>query len=326
MGGGVELPAGTGVGIPVSTRPHAPAAIPACCPTVARRVRNRPRSRALPNALPSGPHSSGDVPVRRPPRRGGSHPCGGRRDRRARGAPAPRRLDSARNARDRRARDSGRRVPGDPLTGRPAPCSSHRVERNIPRLAGRAHVVPRRVRAQRDRPRPGLDPDHCHGLGIATAIETEVPQRAGAVAFRWLVLGMRRVAPGVRGPSAPQDLLPCLPFLGVGSALVVRTWCFPLVWSLTLATAVATRVGNFAVIAHLVAFPHCFMIALQIDGIAVAGRVMVGPHQGEGNADDVAPVAVRLRASGLGVAPPRARLPRPQVLAPTALHCQPDRD
>src|SRR5690606_24207388 len=85
----------------------------------------------------------------------------------------------------------------------------------------------------------------------------------------------------------------------IGGALVVRT--FSLVGTMTLATAVATRVGTVAVAAHLVASQLWLMLALLIDAIAVASQAIVGRLRGEGRPGDVARAADRLLAWGLGV-------------------------
>lgn len=145
-----------------------------------------------------------------------------------------------------------------------------------------------------------LDPILIFGLGwglAGAAIATAIAQWTGAVAFLWLILGTRRDALGVRPIlPRPRDLLP---FLRIGGALVVRT--FSLVGTMTLATAVATRVGTVAVAAHLVASQLWLMLALLIDAIAVAGQAIVGRLRGEGRPGDVARAADRLLAWGLGV-------------------------
>jgi len=145
-----------------------------------------------------------------------------------------------------------------------------------------------------------LDPVLIFGLGwglAGAATATAVAQWTGAVAFLWLILGTRREAFGVRPLlPRPRDLLP---FLSVGGALIVRT--FSLVGTMTLATAVATRVGTVAVAAHLVASQLWLMLALLVDALAVAGQAIVGRLRGEGRPGDVARAADRLLAWGLGV-------------------------
>ncbi len=145
-----------------------------------------------------------------------------------------------------------------------------------------------------------LDPILIFGVGWGlrgAAIATVVAQWAGAIGFLWLILGSRREALGVRPIlPRPRDLVP---FLSVGGALVART--FSLVGTLTLATAVATRVGTLAVAAHLVASQLWLMLALLVDALAVAGQAIVGRLRGEGRADDVVRAADRLLAWGLGV-------------------------
>lgn len=145
-----------------------------------------------------------------------------------------------------------------------------------------------------------LDPILIFGAGWGlrgAAVATVAAQWAGAVAFLWLILGSRREALGVRPIlPRPRDLLP---FLSVGGALVTRT--FSLVGTLTLATAVATRVGTVDVAAHLVASQLWLMLALLVDALAVAGQAIVGRLRGEDRPGDVVRAADRLLAWGLGV-------------------------
>lgn len=138
-----------------------------------------------------------------------------------------------------------------------------------------------------------LDPLLIFGLGWGlrgAAMATLVAQWSGALAFLWLILVRRREALGVRliAPR-PRDLLP---FLGVGSALAVRT--LSLIGTLTLATAVATRVGTVAVAAHQVAMQIWMLLALVIDGLAIAAQAMIARYRGQERHDHARAAADRL--------------------------------
>ncbi|NNK62957.1 MAG: MATE family efflux transporter [Gemmatimonadetes bacterium] len=120
-----------------------------------------------------------------------------------------------------------------------------------------------------------LDPLLIFGLGWGlegAAIATVVAQWSGAALFLVLILGTRREAMGIelRLPR-PRDLRP---LLRVGGALLIRT--LSLVSTLTLATAVATRLGTAQVAAHQVASQLWLLLALVVDALAVAAQAMVG--------------------------------------------------
>lgn len=124
-----------------------------------------------------------------------------------------------------------------------------------------------------------LDPILIFGLGwglAGAAIATVVAQWAGALAFVFLILGPRREALGIRLVAPrPADLVP---LLQVGGALLVRT--LSLVATMTLATAVATRLGTLAVAAHQVATQLWLLLALVVDALAVAAQALVGSAGG----------------------------------------------
>ena len=136
------------------------------------------------------------------------------------------------------------------------------------------------------------------GWGIrGAALATVVAQWTGALWFLWLILVSRRETLGVRiFLPRPRDLIP---FLSVGGALTVRT--FSLVGTMTLATAVATRVGMVAVAAHLVASQLWLFLALLVDALAVSGQAIVARYRGAGRGDATVAAADRLLALGLGV-------------------------
>ena len=131
-----------------------------------------------------------------------------------------------------------------------------------------------------------LDPLFIFGFGWGlegAAIATLIAQWVGALWFVDLLLRRRREALGVslRLP-AMTDLLP---FLRVGGELIVRT--FALIGTLTLATAVATRVGMIAVAAHQVGSQLWLLLALVVDSLAVAAQAMVARYRGSGDAAGV---------------------------------------
>ncbi len=136
------------------------------------------------------------------------------------------------------------------------------------------------------------------GWGIAgAAVATVVAQWSGALCFLWLVLVRRREALGVRLElPRPRDLLP---FLHIGGTLVIRT--FSLIGTLTLATAVATRIGTVAVAAHQVASQLWLGLALVVDALAVAGQAMVARYRGSRGGRAARVAADRLLVWGFAV-------------------------
>jgi len=138
-----------------------------------------------------------------------------------------------------------------------------------------------------------LDPLLIFGLGWGlegAAWATVVAQWCGAGAFVWLLFGPRRELLGDR-PRVPS-LLELLPFLRVGGELSIRT--FALIGTMTLATAVATRVGTAEVAGHQVAVQLWMLLALVVDAVAVAAQALVGRYRGEGNGQALRAVTNRL--------------------------------
>jgi MATE family multidrug resistance protein len=111
------------------------------------------------------------------------------------------------------------------------------------------------------------------GMGLSgAALASVLSQSAGAV---WFYLSLRRL-----GAVRPwPGLRPLLPFLKVGGELLVRT--FSLVGAITLAAAVAARVGTAAVAAHQVAWQVWFFIAMTVDALAIAAQALVARYRGE---------------------------------------------
>jgi MATE family multidrug resistance protein len=110
------------------------------------------------------------------------------------------------------------------------------------------------------------------GWGLAGAAwATVVAQWVGAGWFG-LILIARRHAMGITWARPhPAELRA---FLGAGRALVMRT--FALLGTLTLATAVAARIGTVDVAAHQVTSQVWLFLALVVDALAIAGQAMIG--------------------------------------------------
>jgi len=143
-----------------------------------------------------------------------------------------------------------------------------------------------------------LDPLLIFGLGwglAGAATATVVAQWIGALVFVVLLLRVRREALGIelRWPR----LRSLLPFLTVGRDLVLRTAA--LVGTMTLATAVAARVGVTAVAAHQVAAQLWLFLALLVDALAVAAQALVSKHLGANDPDAARAVSNRLLQWGL---------------------------
>lgn len=143
-----------------------------------------------------------------------------------------------------------------------------------------------------------LDPLLIFGAGwglVGAAVATAVAQWAGALVFIWLLLFRKREEFGVR--LALPTLGELLPFLSIGSNLLIRTGA--LVGTMTVATAVAARVGIVEVAAHQVANQMWMFMALAIDALAVAGQALVSRHIGEGSPQTARAISNRLLVLGL---------------------------
>jgi putative MATE family efflux protein len=143
-----------------------------------------------------------------------------------------------------------------------------------------------------------LDPLLIFGLGwglAGAAWATLAAQWFGALWFLWLVFVKRRAAMGVE-PHVPR-LNELRPFLRIGWELLLRT--FALIATLTLATAVATRVGTREVAAHQIATQLWIFLALTVDAIAVAAQAMVARLLGAGKRRAARAAADRMLYLGL---------------------------
>jgi putative MATE family efflux protein len=83
----------------------------------------------------------------------------------------------------------------------------------------------------------------------------------------------------------------------VGSRLVIRTAA--LLVTLLTATAIASRIGDDEVAAHLVAMQIFLFLALSLDALAIAGQAMVGRYLGADAAHDARASARRLLEWGV---------------------------
>ncbi|MFQ5529515.1 MAG: MATE family efflux transporter [Gemmatimonadota bacterium] len=145
-----------------------------------------------------------------------------------------------------------------------------------------------------------LDPLLIFGFGLGiqgAAIATVIAQWTGAVWFLDLLLRRRRRAIGIA--LALPHLAELVPFLRIGGALALRT--FALIGTLTLATAIATRVGTVEVAAHQVATEIWLFLALVVDALAVAGQAMVARYRGAGDPAAARSAADRLLVWGLRI-------------------------
>ncbi|MGI9037361.1 MAG: MATE family efflux transporter [Gemmatimonadota bacterium] len=145
-----------------------------------------------------------------------------------------------------------------------------------------------------------LDPLLIFGFGMGitgAAIATTIAQWTGALWFLDLLLRRRRAALGI------QIVLPRLadlaPFLRIGGALALRT--FALIGTMTLATAVAARVGTVEVAAHQVATQVWLFLALVVDALAVAGQALVARYRGAEDPGAARDAANRLLVWGLRI-------------------------
>jgi putative MATE family efflux protein len=145
-----------------------------------------------------------------------------------------------------------------------------------------------------------LDPILIFGLGLGiegAAMATVAAQWTGALWFLDLLLRRRRRALGIELTlPRPAELVP---FLRIGGALALRT--FALIGTMTLATAVATRVGTVQVAAHQVATQLWLFLALVVDALAVAGQALVANYRGAGDPAAAREAANRLLVWGLRI-------------------------
>ncbi len=103
---------------------------------------------------------------------------------------------------------------------------------------------------------------------------TVIAQAGMGVAFAYRLLGWDAAS---RRPS--RQLMQ--PLVRIGRHIFVRT--ASLYASFLVATAVAARIGDASLGAHLIAFQLFVFIALVLDAVAIAGQVIVGRSLGAGD-------------------------------------------
>ena len=136
------------------------------------------------------------------------------------------------------------------------------------------------------------------GLGLAgAAIATAFAQWTGALWFLDLLLRRKREELGI--VIARPRLGDLTPFLRIGGALALRT--FSLIGTMTLATAVATRIGTVQVAAHQVVTQIWLLLALVVDALAVAGQALVARYRGAGAPGAARDASNRLLGWGLRI-------------------------
>jgi MATE family multidrug resistance protein len=132
------------------------------------------------------------------------------------------------------------------------------------------------------------------GLGIqGAAWATVIAQAGGASWFLWSMLGSRR---GVAVTWVRPVWVEMRPIVGAARALVVRTGS--LIGAMTLATAVAARLGTVPLGAHQVATQLWLFLALVVDALAIAAQMMIGRELGRGDTERARLVADRLVVMG----------------------------
>ncbi len=145
-----------------------------------------------------------------------------------------------------------------------------------------------------------LDPILIFGLGwgiAGAAAATLIAQWTGAALFLWLLLVRHRKTFGIHLVAPrPSEMLP---LIKVGGHLLLRT--ASLVATMTLATAVAARIGIVEVAAHQVAYQLWGFLALIVDALAVAGQALLSRYIGEQSPREARAVGNRLLQWGLAV-------------------------
>ncbi|MEA2446596.1 MAG: hypothetical protein QOK47_233 [Actinomycetota bacterium] len=128
------------------------------------------------------------------------------------------------------------------------------------------------------------------GLGVeGSALATVIGQAAASIAFI-ILLRKRMTAPRWR-----PDWSVVRGLLRIGLDLTVRTGA--LLAAMTVATAIAARMGEITLAAWQIAMQVFLLLAFTLDSLAIAGQAMVGRFLGAGDgvqADEVARRLIRL--------------------------------
>ncbi|MEE8491319.1 MAG: MATE family efflux transporter, partial [Acidimicrobiia bacterium] len=138
-----------------------------------------------------------------------------------------------------------------------------------------------------------LDPLLIFGLDwglTGAAVATLVAQWVGAGWFLFLL--MRRLGVSF-APSSARELLG---LLKVGRDIVIRTTA--LLVTFTVATRVATAIGEVQVAAHQIAIQLLIFLALLIDSLAIAAQTLIARFIGEERIGDAWALSRRLLELG----------------------------
>ena len=131
------------------------------------------------------------------------------------------------------------------------------------------------------------------GMGIAgAALGTVVAELSAATAF--VVLGRRRLAPA----SMAVDPVAMRAIARISRDLFLRT--ASLLAGLLVTTAVAARMGTAVVAAHQIARELWTLLALVLDGFAIAAQAMIATALGAGDRRGAIAMSRRLVGWGLG--------------------------
>lgn len=130
------------------------------------------------------------------------------------------------------------------------------------------------------------------GLGVqGAAWATVIGQMGAAVAF---VIVLR---PRLRGAGRRFNAVVVRSLVKIGGGLVARTGA--LLGGVTLATAVAARMGIVALDSWQIAQQVFLLLAFVLDSVAIAGQALVAHHLGAGSAQEAREVGRRLLEWGV---------------------------
>ena len=133
------------------------------------------------------------------------------------------------------------------------------------------------------------------GFGIgASALATVLAQVGTAAVY----VGMVGRAVARRGVPWRPNARTIRQLGKAGGDLLVRT--IALRGALTMATAVAARIGATDVAAHEIAFAVMSLLALALDAIAIAGQSLIGRYLGAGDTTTARAVGRRMLELGIG--------------------------
>lgn len=130
------------------------------------------------------------------------------------------------------------------------------------------------------------------GWGVEGAAWATVVCQAGAAAAFLVVLRRRMVRVGWRPDPALMKSL-----IRVGGELALRTGS--LLTGLTMATAIAARIGTTSVGGWQIAMQLFLLLSLTMDSVAIAAQALVASHLGAGEVERAREVGRRLIALGI---------------------------